>query len=1023
MSREKLIQHIYAGIVSAIPSIQNNKAAQIQSISDFLDAFLQMFPAHHSEISDKPEHDYDLKEIAIFTINTYVTFYEKNPELTLNDFKITQHISRFIFARLASLVGVRSTKMAQIDTQYPIHGLDTQDFTLNDHKALLQKLTIAPVTSLSLVLPKEPGKHILNSYVEVIHTTNGSQKLNPTLGKISFRGLTCDHNNIFLVDELLKNTERLPELQRTISLPDWDTLASSPHIALYHQLQNIIRDNQKTSAITRSKGARAPLLTLSEVLAITTHPRQAQDFVGDYRQFALMVPNDERTWPYFDYYLATRPHLTSETEVPEENNVIDFLDFLTLLKTWAIACGMEPDCAAALFANEQSFTQANAKSLGQLFNSMDSQQSGPVGTKRWIQTVNTVWQTFGEAHFFAWKACFLDPLPHWLDCVEANKKASFSLSTPTQVFQLSWLQLLRTYSDHPEMIETHPALSHFVQTMIAPELRNSLFGIDNTDLNDVFSLLRAAPARARSFFQHLPDAAACIPCAGWVSLLENETHHARILNNLPNFLTQFENITEHESWVFGIKIFLDAINERKTDTQINAEGLTAHKVAIAYQRFIQGRKRIIWQPILYLESPEWCAAYFEMLQDEQYEPIAECLLEATQRFSDFDEITWILDLGMVIARSAKADDVAFMKVIISVMHARDSDKKTLFMNTLFNNPSALGFHLDLPSLQHFWTLWSRNELKKIDDLSYLVKLTLDMQELKNQQEFQTYFKDPATRHRMLHALREGFLSLGEVVTQNCYQWFRGSMRYITQWVEWGNIALGQRAEIYHQAYQALASLIHELRIAQTNLVQPTNATTPLAMQQQYAERFSEQEKTYAGFFWSCNRSRISQAQTLFQKLKQVQTTHKQAYYEQLLQIILQQQIAIFTADQSYYFYAPNKKGHSRLHDICTELFLTICRDCLCDPDLSEQEKAFVQPLLQQQITQHVSLLAQQISKQPLGQTLQSWQKKNGSIQELSSLLSCTKDIPPSLQYLHRSLITMITLPEKQASYAQQFIMH
>ena len=142
---------------------------------------------------------------------------------------------------------------------------------------------------------------------------------------------------------------------------------------------------------------------------------------------------------------------------------------------------------------------------------------------------------------------------------------------------------------------------------------------------------------------------------------------------------------------------------------------------------------------------------------------------------------------------------------------------------------------------------------------------------------------------------------------------------------------------------------------------------------------------------------------------------KQAYYDQILDIIIQQQITIFTADQSYCLYAPNQKGHSRLHDICTELFLTVCHDCLCDPDLSETEKAFIQPLLRKQINQHVILLSQQIAHTPLGHKLNQWHVKQDGLQKLnmhlsSSLKNC---IPPKLQYLVRSLETMMTLPEQE----------
>ena len=120
----------------------------------------------------------------------------------------------------------------------------------------------------------------------------------------------------------------------------------------------------------------------------------------------------------------------------------------------AITNGMALECAEELFAYANTFTLANAKALGQLFNSLDSQKSGQEGSLRWIATVNAIWKEFGQEHFFAWKACMLDKSHHWLDCVEADESIPSSCPatppsarqlTPTH-FQISWLQLISTYS-------------------------------------------------------------------------------------------------------------------------------------------------------------------------------------------------------------------------------------------------------------------------------------------------------------------------------------------------------------------------------------------------------------------------------------------------------------------------------------------------------------------------------------------------------------------------------------------------
>ncbi|MBP6917532.1 MAG: hypothetical protein KBB94_01285 [Legionellaceae bacterium] len=1029
MSKKQLVQYIYDNLVREFSRIADNKQEHLQFISNFIDAFLSMYPSHSTEITPEKTHGYQYREIALFAIAEFDSFYKKSSARALDTFDIAQSISRFLFARHASLVGLRSRVSHQPQTQlYPVQFLDTKSFTLNEHKSLLQKLTFCHVTSLSLVFPATPGKEVMKVYISSIHTKEASQQLIRTLQKIEFLGLSCDKDNVFLVEQLIKNAEMLPKLRRTIRLPEWDKLSSSAttfqYIAPYHSLQNSIRDNQKTWAISRSKGPLKTILSFSELLTVMQLNRVPEVFMGDHRQFALMAPTNVDAWPCLDHYLATR-----SSEPPSQSThdaeAMNFSDCLRLLKTWAITHGMAQKCAEELFANASRFTLENAKALGQLFNSMDSQQSGPVGSLRWIETVNAIWEEFGQEHFFAWKACMLDKSHHWLDCVEAN--ASIPISSPATPpsarkltpthFQISWLQLISTYSQQPQVINTHPELLRFVQTMLSPAQRLKMFGQNNRDLKAFFEKLRSASPLWLNFFQdpRLSPTAGLVPCAAWVCLLSDNKNGLQSLKWLPHFLILFQDISEADLFYFGLKTLYDCIKANAFDDQIIAALNASHDAVIAYQWFIQGRDPSIWLPVLYQEETQWSAEYFETLHYDQYREAPECIVKSTLYAADLPEVKWMLSLGIIIARSSKSQNSQFLSWATSVIQTKNHDKKINFIRALFQNQTGLGFYLDHSSLQHLWQLWCKNQLAQIDQLRYLAQITLDIQELKNQHDFQTYINDRSQRQPMLHALSQGFLSLGENLRQQCYLWFRASLHQITQWVDWGKIQLGHRSGIYHQAYQILTTLIKELQIATSQSTQPTHAKLPKPLQAHYTKLFSAQEQCYAGFFWSCNRSRINQARDLFKQLKEVRAVSKQAYYAQILDIIVQQQITIFTADQSYYLYAPNQKGHSRLHDICTELFLTVCHDCLCDPDLSETEKAFIQPLLRKQINQHVILLSQQIAHTPLAQKLNQWHGKQDGLQELnmhlsSSLKNC---IPPKLQYLVRSLETMMTLPDQK----------
>ncbi|MEI6094630.1 MAG: hypothetical protein WCR08_04050 [Gammaproteobacteria bacterium] len=1044
MPKERLIQHIYDNLVSDFPHIAEKKQQQMQFILSFVDAFLNMYPAHSAEITPETSHGYEFREIAIFSIAVFHSLYQPLPRLKVADnstpdsarpkhlevqqaletFNISQAVSRFLFTRHASLVSARSRVNHQSTQLYPIQFLDTQNFTYSDHRSLLQKLTFCHVTSLSLTLHSTPGKAVMSLYIDSIHTQKKEQQLLPTLVKIEFLGLPCNKDNVFLVEGLLKNTEMLPKLHRTIELPAWDKTSRSketaPYLSSYHSLQNAIRDNQKTKAISRSKGPRKSILSFSELLPVMQLDRVPELFVGDHRQFALMAPDNPDAWPCFDHYLATR-----RSQNTHDAEAMIFSDCLSLLKTWAINNSMDPECAEELFANASRFTLENAKALGQLFNSMDSKQNGQVGSLRWIATVNAIWKEFGQEHFFAWKACMLDKSHHWLDCVEADESIpSSSLTTeplagqpPRAHFQMSWLQLISTYSHQPQVLKAHPELLNFVQTMLSPAQRLAMFGNTNKDLQAFFDKLLSAPQSWLDFFQNpeLSPTAGFISCATWTFLLSDEKKGLQSLRWLPHFLTLFQDISTTSLYDFGIKTLGACIQESASDEQILTTLEASYKAALAYQRFIQSRNPSIWLPVLYQENTAWSAAYFEMLHRDRHRWVAKCIIEVTRDAIDLDDVEWMLSFGKIIASSSKSQDLQFLSWIVSVMQTKDIPQKTGFVCALFPNQSGLGFHLDKESLQHLWQLWRTKKVNQIERLRYLAKKTLDIQNMKSQNEFQTYINSEAQRQTLMHDLSQGFLFLGNKLTQQCYLWFRASLNQIAQWVDWGKNQLGHRAEIYHQAYQILTTLIKELQMATSQSTRPTLAKLPKSMQTHYTKLFNTQEQCYAGFFWSCNRSRINQAYDLFKQLKEVRVKSKQDYYAKILDIIVQQQISIFTADQSYYLYAPNQKGHSRLHDICTELFLTVCHDCLCDPDLSETEKVFIQPLLRKQINQHVTLLSQQIATPPLAQQLKHWQNRGGDLQELRDHLSSSlkSSIPPRLQYLVRSLETMITLPEQE----------
>ena len=449
-----------------------------------------------------------------------------------------------------------------------------------------------------------------------------------------------------------------------------------------------------------------------------------------------------------------------------------------------------------------------------------------------------------------------------------------------------------------------------------------------------------------------------------------------------------------------------------------------HNIALAkakgaYDNFMKARQRNphLWEELLITDTPEWNIAYFELLQNELYQQVSEEIIECTQLATNFDEVEWVLSIGLALNKSDKVLAPLFIEGVVEIMKSQNQQKKQEFIGALFES-TTLGLALDHRSLRHLWLQWSTNRTTAIQTITNLAKLTIKLNTLQNQTEFNRYVHTPQQRLYLMQALQQRSIYVDATLSQRCYKWYRTCLKQITLWVNWSTIELGKRQDIYHQAYQLLANLRYEL---QTIMISksPTQPITPdktsHTLRAHYAKIFATHEQCYAGFFWSCNRSRINQAQDLFKQLKAITAPNKKEYYEQVLTTLIKTQIAIFSKDKAYYFYAANQKGHSRLHDICTELFLTVTHDYLCDADINERDKASIQSPFMDQIKRHASLLAEQLAPStPLSQKIYHWQRRNGKNTELQNILKAhpKSSINSKLHYLYRSLETMVVLPEE-----------
>ena len=123
MSKDLFIEYIF----TAMPDVQTKSGseAKLKSfISKFVDGLIGMYPAQATEIKSDPKHGYEFREIGIYTIEVIKNLYEKPPFPDLDTIDISDHLSRFLFRRLAPLTNKRSQ-----NPDYPIHLLDTKTFT------------------------------------------------------------------------------------------------------------------------------------------------------------------------------------------------------------------------------------------------------------------------------------------------------------------------------------------------------------------------------------------------------------------------------------------------------------------------------------------------------------------------------------------------------------------------------------------------------------------------------------------------------------------------------------------------------------------------------------------------------------------------------------------------------------------------------------------------------------------------------------------------------------------------------
>lgn len=302
--------------------------------------------------------------------------------------------------------------------------------------------------------------------------------------------------------------------------------------------------------------------------------------------------------------------------------------------------------------------------------------------------------------------------------------------------------------------------------------------------------------------------------------------------------------------------------------------------------------------------------------------------------------------------------------------------------------------------------------------------------LKHQENYASYFSGNSgeksqQRQDIMQYLQHDLLNLGESFSKRCYEEYQNMANNLSRLPKSLSKAQPQvRAGVMRKCYQEVIKLTKELdRVTRhpfsgDKLVDSqVNEEPALSIHQAY---FAEQKKCY-GSSWFVNKVRKEQARNLFTDLDRVATnTGKNTYYTKTLETIWKSQKTLLESDKNTH---RNTKGYSRLYDISVQMFLTVARDYLADSEVTCQQKAALNPLLQEQFTYHLDLMHERLpAGHGLKETLtdlkkraarheQPWKSGSTELADLSRLLANLdkKGLDKHLHYLVDNLACFVDL--------------
>lgn len=200
----------------------------------------------------------------------------------------------------------------------------------------------------------------------------------------------------------------------------------------------------------------------------------------------------------------------------------------------------------------------------------------------------------------------------------------------------------------------------------------------------------------------------------------------------------------------------------------------------------------------------------------------------------------------------------------------------------------------------------------------------------------------AQRFNLMHSITHALISVTEELFRQCWKFYQ---RFISQI---GDIKKQIDAVPEHKKSQALTPILRSVKGLTMELYlvaspEPSTVTSDKAVHY-YDQLITSFERQYTGDwknYFSINKKRWSQAQSLFGELKQIANpvTNAQTmaeFYSAMLEVIDKTQKDIINNDAQYKI--GNKKGYSRLLDITQQLGLQVCKDLIAEPSLSKKDK-------------------------------------------------------------------------------------